>query len=461
MSETASLLVKYLIGLAGITIVVVIHEIGHLVAAKIHGIEVEIFSFGLGPKLLGTLYKGTEYRISMFPLGGYCRLKGSDDLSQALIGGHRTFTHTEEGSLFSVHPSKRMITYLSGPLANFIFAILLYAVLATLPMPVISRLPIVAVVDDYPALFSDAHSPASEAGIRTGDEITRLNGVNIVDWEDLERRLSKSKGTETFTIKRDDTELEITVSGEQNTDGTYRYGLTVLQQALVGSVRPNSEEYRAGLREGDLIKAVDGKPVANHLDLLSTLNATQISIALTVLRDGSEVLIRFTPKLDESGALDLQFSLAAGTVRREGMPFSIIEGYTRTKHIVDQTFAMIARIFSRDEENLRSSVTGMARSALLIGDITTLGLEQNTRSGLYALFYLMGGVSISLAIANLIPLPAFDGGQIIIALCEWVRKKQIRPKTYYVLQLLGVACIIGIFLLLTLVDVRHLLAIRR
>jgi regulator of sigma E protease len=461
MSEIASLLVKYLIGLAGITIVVVIHEIGHLVAAKIHGIEVEIFSFGLGPKVLGKLYKGTEYRISLFPMGGYCRLKGSDDLSQAIIGGQRTFTHTEEGSLFSVHPSKRMITYLAGPLANFIFAILLYAVLATLPMQVVSRSPVAAVVDDYPALFGGATSPASEAGMQSGDEILKLNGEHITDWEDLESRLTHSKGTETFTVKRNNSELVFTVSGEKNEDGSYRFGLTVLQQPMVGSVRPNSAEYHAGLRGGDFIIAVDGKPVANHLDLLLLLNADKDPIQLTVLRDGSEVLICFTPKLDESGALDLQFSLAAGTVKREGLPFSIIEGYQRTKQIVDQTFTMLAGLFSRDEENLRSSVTGMARSALLIGDITTLGLEQNTPSGLYALFYLMGGVSISLAIANLIPLPAFDGGQVMIALGEWVRKKQIRPKTYYVLQLLGVVCIIGIFLLLTLVDVRHLLAIRR
>ncbi|MFA7113781.1 MAG: site-2 protease family protein, partial [Sphaerochaeta sp.] len=160
MSEFTSLLVKYLIGLMGITIVVVIHEIGHLAAAKIHGIEVEVFSFGLGPKLLGKLYKGTEYRISMFPMGGYCRLKGSDDLSQALIGGQRTFTHTEEGSLFSVHPSKRVVTYLAGPLANLLFAILLYASLATLPMQVVSTPSIVATVDDYPTLFADASSPA-------------------------------------------------------------------------------------------------------------------------------------------------------------------------------------------------------------------------------------------------------------------------------------------------------------
>ena len=461
MSDIAALLVKYLIGLVGITIVVVIHEIGHLAAAKILGIEVEIFSFGLGPKLFGRLYKGTEYRISLFPLGGYCRLKGSDDLSQAIIDKQRFFTHTEEGSLFSVHPSKRVITYLSGPLANLLFAILLYTFLAAIPLQVVSMPCIVATVDDYPELFSGASSPAASAGIRSGDKVLKLNGQAIVDWEDLEARLLESVGKEVFTVERDGEVLDITVIGQSTGQGSYRYGLTVLQEAVVGSVRPNSEEYRAGLRDGDRIIMVNAVPIANHLDLLCALNTAKDTLELTVQRNMQQVAIPFRVKVDERGKADFQFSIAAQTTRQAGKRFNLLEGWNRTTGIIRETLEMFAGLFVQDEENLRSSVTGMARSALLIGDITTLGLEQNMQSGLYALCYLMGGVSISLAIANLIPLPAFDGGQVVIALIEWIRKKQIRPKTYYILQLMGIICIIGIFLLLTLVDIRHFLAIRR
>lgn len=461
MSEFTALLMKYFIGLVGITIVVVIHEIGHLSAAKLHGIDVEVFSFGLGPKVFGKLCKGTEYRISLLPLGGYCRLKGSDDLSQALLDEQRIFTHTEEGSLFSVHPSKRVMTYLAGPLANLLFAILLYGLLATVPMNVVSHPSLVATVNDYPDLFQSASSPASEAGIRTGDMVLKLNGQPILDWEDLEVRLQHSQGKEVFTVKRGEKVFDFAVTGQRNEDNSYRYGLTVLQEALVGSVRPSSAEYKAGLRKGDLITHVSGESIANQLELLSALNRVQESIDITVQREAKEITIRFRPKQDEKGKADFQFSLAARIAVREGRNFSLVEGWKYTMGIVKQTLQMIWGLFVRDEENLRSSVTGMARSALLIGDITTLGLEENTKSGLYALLYLMGGVSISLAIANLIPLPAFDGGQIIIALFEWLKGKQIRPKTYYVLQLVGIACIIGIFLLLTLVDIRHFLAIRR
>ena len=103
----------------------------------------------------------------------------------------------------------------------------------------------------------------------------------------------------------------------------------------------------------------------------------------------------------------------------------------------------------------------MARSAYLIGDITTLGLESNRSSGLYAILYLMGIVSISLALTNLLPLPAFDGGQMLIALCEWISQRQLRPRTYYRLQLVGIALVVGMFILLMVVDLRHFLMIRR
>lgn len=100
MSNIMMLILKYAIGLLGIALVVVVHEIGHLVVAKFSGIGVEVFSFGLGPKVWGKEYKGTEFRLSLLPLGGFCRMKGSDDLSQALLKKSKSFTHTEDGSLF-------------------------------------------------------------------------------------------------------------------------------------------------------------------------------------------------------------------------------------------------------------------------------------------------------------------------------------------------------------------------
>ncbi|MBG0767075.1 RIP metalloprotease RseP [Sphaerochaeta halotolerans] len=463
MSGITAILVKYLIGLVGITIVVVIHEIGHLVTAKLNGIDVEIFSFGLGPKLLSTHHKGTEYRISLFPLGGYCRLKGSDDLSQALIYKQKQFTHTEEGSLFSAHPARRILTYLSGPVANLLFAAILYAILASIPTQIITTEAVIATTSEYPTLFKYQVSPAYEAGMRKGDRIIALNGKPITDWQDLEARLAESKGLENFTISRDDVSLDIEVRGVPTLEGGFRYGLTPIQELKIGTVRYGSPEYQQGLKKGDVIVSVAGIPVENQLDLLSELDGyTEDEISITVENENKEKrTLRFIPNRNEMGAIVLGFSLEVDTREGQDEQFNLLNGIRKGLGIAQETITSLRNLISRRDADIRSEVTGIARSALMIGDITTLGFENNAISGIRGLLYLMGVVSISLAVVNLLPIPAFDGGQIIIATVEWITRKQMQPRTYYYLQLIGVAFVIVLFLVLTLADVRHFLALRR
>nr|WP_319474688.1 RIP metalloprotease RseP [uncultured Sphaerochaeta sp.] len=463
MSGIAAILMKYLIGLVGITIVVVIHEIGHLVTAKLNGIDVEVFSFGLGPKLLATQHKGTEYRISLFPLGGYCRLKGSDDLSQALIHKQKQFTHTEEGSLFSAHPARRVLTYLSGPIANLLFAALLYAILTSLPTQVITNEAVVATTAEYPSLFNNQKSPAYEAGIRKGDKIIALGESPVADWQALEAQLTESQGLEQFTIKREEATIMFMVQGTPKPEGGFRYGLTPIQELEVGSVRYGSPAYNQGLQEGDVIVSVADIPVMNHLDLLTVLNDhTEDEISITVEDTiGQKRDLHFTPGRNERGSIVLGFTLAVETKEGENKQFSIIDGIRKGWNVAEETIASLRNLVSRRDADLRSEVTGMARSALMIGDITTLGFESSTVSGIRGLLYLMGVVSISLAVVNLLPIPAFDGGQVVIAGLEWITGKQMKPRTYYHLQLMGVAFVIVLFLILTLADVRHFLALRR
>ena len=461
MSALWPLLLKYLIGLAGISVVVLIHETGHLVMASLMGIGVEVFSFGFGPKLISTQIRGTELRLSMVPVGGYCRLKGSEDLERALRYKGNTFRHTEEGSYYGAHPAKRIATYLGGVLFNVIFAILLYALLAVLPFTLISTEARVATTNTYESLFGTNTSPAWKAGIRTGDVITALSGAEVRDWEELETLLARSSGIERFTVLRGDRELTFLVEGEVRGDDTYRWGLAVMQEAVVGSVRPSSREERAGLLAGDRIISVDDQTVENHLDLLSLLPVDGRQVTLGIERDGPPLSITFTPERDDGGRSAYRFSLASA--RRSGTPerFSVVRGVVQSLAVAEQTVDSLFGLSQPGGGDLHTSVTGMNRSALLIGDIASLGFEQNPVSGIHALLYLMGVVSISLAIINLFPLPAFDGGQLVMALLEWVSGKEIKPRVYLVLQIVGFVMIALFFAFLSFTDFRHALALRR
>ncbi|MBZ4673226.1 MAG: peptidase, partial [Spirochaeta sp.] len=342
------------------------------------------------------------------------------------------------------------------------FAALLYAILASLPTQVITTEAVVATTAEYPSLFNNQESPAYDAGIRKGDKIIALGGVPVSDWQDLALQLAESNGLEQFNILREGAAINFMVQGIPTPEGGFRYGLTPIQELEVGSVRYGSPAYNQGLQEGDVIVSVSDTPVMNQLDLLTVLAGQTEDEIVTTVKDinGQKRDLRFTPGRNEMGSIDLGFSLAVKTKEGENERFSIIGGIRKGWNVVEETMASLRNLVSRSDADLRSEVTGMARSALMIGDITTLGLESSTVSGIRGLLYLMGVVSISLAVVNLLPIPAFDGGQVVIAGLEWITGKQMKPRTYYHLQLMGVAFVIVLFLVLTLADVRHFLGLR-
>ena len=122
---------KILIGLLGLTVVVVIHEFGHFLAAKLCGVTVESFSIGWGPVLFRKKFKQTEFRISAIPLGGYCGMKGEKAYQEALDNKLPEIPK-EEGGLYTVHPLKRILIAFAGPFFNLIFACIATMIVLTI-----------------------------------------------------------------------------------------------------------------------------------------------------------------------------------------------------------------------------------------------------------------------------------------------------------------------------------------
>ncbi|HKM07209.1 MAG TPA: M50 family metallopeptidase, partial [Sphaerochaeta sp.] len=269
-----------------------------------------------------------------------------------------------------------------------------------------------------------------------------------------------SEGLQLFTIERRGKLLNVSVMGEKNELGI-RYGLSVARYPIVGSIRPATPESGAGLQKGDRISSVNGRRVSNDLDLLVALESNTDQSVLLVQRGDEEFTITFRPDLNEQGKGEWNFALAAYNKSMSSPSFSLANGWDTTVQMAKDTLTSLMLLIRGKSRNVRQEFTGTARAALMIGDITTLGLESNTSSGLRALWYLLGVVSISLGIANLLPLPAFDGGQVLTALFEWITGKNIQPKTYWTLQLVGIVIVVGIFVFLGFADILHFLSIRR
>lgn len=463
MDQILQNLLKYVLGILGIGSIVILHELGHFIAAHLNGIEVEIFSLGFGPKIIGKKFGKTEYRISLILFGGYCRLKGSDDLTRALDVRSNKFIHIEHGSLFSVHPFQRLMTYLAGPLTNVIISITLCTILASLSYSTLSTPAYVAPVTDYPTFFNNNNSPAKDAGIISGDLIIDIENKKIRDYQEVVDILTKSKKQNLeFTIRRNLTDgksidKKYLVSGVLNKDKTYRYGLTNIVDTTIASVRFLSPEEKAGLKKEDKIISVNGINVNNNLDLLKELDERKDSpITLKVLRNNKFLSINYSKDFSDGKYIN-NFSLYSPTRIIPGQPLNtaLISGLNNAFHLFSNTVASLISVIKGSSDDVRQVFTGPVRASLMIGDITVMGFENNLQSGLRALCYLLAVVSISIAIANILPLPAFDGGQILIAFIESISGKRISPRNYWRAQLLGMVGLICIFAFMYFIDIRY------
>ena len=158
---TWSGLVSVLIGFLGISVMIMVNEFGHMMAARAAGINVEVLSFGFGPAIYRFNGKETQYVIRAIPFGGSCKMSGGDDIQNAISQKKKRIETYEDGSIWSVSPLKRIFAYAAGPLANILFAFLCYALLMTIPTSVATYPPKVVLSSDYPTLFKVESTAAS------------------------------------------------------------------------------------------------------------------------------------------------------------------------------------------------------------------------------------------------------------------------------------------------------------
>ncbi len=271
--------VLYFLLLVGV--LVLIHELGHFVAAKLLDMKVLTFSIGYGRPIVRVKLKETDYQIGAFPLGGYVRILGieTDDSAQK----------TDTGRSFASRPLwQRLIVVLAGPAANLLLPVVIYFVFfaghTTLPAAVIGD------VFDGGA--------ASRAGIEPGDKVLEINGRAIRYWEELENTVRSSAGKELRlrvsrngkTFERYVTPIEETVHAR---DGqTRRVGWAGITHSpfvpIVGVVDGQSPAARAGMRTGDIIISVDGQAVQNWRDVQRALGKFVRRTSLVYFR-GTEI----------------------------------------------------------------------------------------------------------------------------------------------------------------------------
>ena len=435
-------------GILGLGIMVLIHELGHFLAAKANGVEVEVFSLGWGRRMVGFQRGGTTYQISWFPLGGYCRMKGDSALREAWRNDDAGLP-SEPGSFFAASPWRRIAIIAAGPLANLAFAIIVLSLIWWAGFRIDSPGNRILLASDFSLDAVQGPTPAQAAGLRSGDRITRIAGHVVANFQDIRRHVSSAPRRELpMTVERDGLLLSTVITPEVDPDTgggriwVYPWIDPVLEVRLAGAASI------AGLRSGDRVVALDAAEVRHSIDIVQRLAAGASEVEFTVERDGQTLNI--TVPAEDGADLGLGFRLPQSRSPRLSPFGALARGVEDTWNTMALTFGGLARLF---DGNARKAVAGPLRITYFVGRAATDGFERSFGAGLVRFFRLLCLISIVLFIMNLLPLPALDGGHLVLYVTELIRGKPLRPALVYRIQTLGMSLLLVLAITVTFSDI--------
>ena len=428
-----------LIGLIGLGVVVFIHEFGHLVGAKAVGIDVEAFSLGWGRKLIGRVWRGTEYRISIFPVGGYCRMKGEKSYAKALDENSDTIPH-EEGSFFAAAPWKRIVALIAGPIANLLFAIVVMSIVWWIGFSTETYSNRIVLASEYSE--TDTPNPADEAGLQTGDRIVRMGGRDIASYAEIQQMIAESALRQLPTIvERDGTQHMLTITPSlQAESGAGYLGVFPWVDPVVDEVLEDSPAAEAGFEAGDVIRSVEGEPVLNTLEFGRLIGQHGADSTIVVTRGSSSHTLTVSPAVD--GTVGLYFRATLVPTGDLNLFQAIGRGAAESIRILTVSVRSLRLLFRGVE--LTSAVAGPVRISYFIGDAATSGFSIGFSEGLRSVASFLALLSVILFFMNLLPIPVLDGGQIVLSTVEWIRKRPPRPRFLYRYQMVGGIIIVAI-----------------
>jgi regulator of sigma E protease len=423
------ILIGFLLGLGPL---IILHELGHYFAARLCGVKVRRFSIGMGRVVWSRRFgrDRTEWALSVLPLGGYVKLVDKRDPDSAPVDAEE-----EAREFTSQNVWKRIAIIAAGPAVNFALAILLMAGLFMAgkeePTTRLRAMP--------------SESPAYVAGIRGGDAVSAVNGKAVGTYADLRWELVRA------ALDKRDAELELRAAGgaayravipgatlarfdpDGKADLMEGLGMQMWRPPAVASkVLSDGAAARAGLRPGDLITAIDGKPVIDAVDvILAVRKSPGRSLPLDIRRDGQPLRLNVVPDREPAhggGVIKLELAQAPETVMVKAGPIeALAKGATKAWDGSVTTLKMLGRI-----------LTGEVSLKNVSGPLTIAGVAgQAADAGLSTFIGILAFISLSLGVMNLLPIPVLDGGQLLYYSLEVLTGRPLPARVGEIAQLAG------------------------
>jgi regulator of sigma E protease len=419
-------------------IMIFVHEWGHFIAAKLAGVRVDVFSFGFGTRLFGVKRGDTDYRLSALPFGGYVRMAGDNPVE----------TRTGADYEFLSKPRwVRVLIAVAGPTMNILLAFFVFwAIYWVVGVPYDTSLRHPAVVVGTPQTIV--------SGVQTGDKILEVNGVATPTWDKALTRVEQVAPGETLKLKisRDGTEQVLSVKVPEKRSVFELVGYPEMAP-VVDEPGIGMPAEKAGIKSGDVIVAMNGKPVVTWPQLVEIVHHSDGKpVELVVRRNGKDIPMTITPVqgMDPTGQSVWQIGVAQKTqegYERQGFTVAArdagLETYLNMKQIVE----VIGGLFT-GKVSMRQlqGVVGIARVS-----------GQAAKRGPMDLIGLMAVISLNLGLLNLLPIPILDGGHVLLLAIEGGLRRDLSIAVKERFVQVGLVFLLGIFAFVMYSDILKLI----
>ena len=440
-----------------LAVLIIIHEYGHYLVARIAGVKVLRFSVGFGrPLWLRRSSTGaTEWAVCVVPLGGYVKMLDEHDGPVAPEERHRAFNRQSVW--------RRIAIVSAGPLANFVLAVVLYWMLFLHGVP--ESKPIVGA--------PEPGSIAAAAGLQRGDKILKINGETVVSWQDVRWRvlqlaverqqarlevLDRSRRIEWRT-------LELARFGADGFEGDplARMGLRIYRpdvEPVIDKIMAGGVAERSGLRSGDRVIAIDGRPVRTWGELVASVRAHPGERLKLELRRGEEEIgVELAPEVVEQNGERFGRIGASPRIDPKAM-----QGFVTTVSYGPAAALKLALV--RTWETAAFSLRMLGK--MLVGEVSWKNLSgpvtiadyagQSAQLGLAAYVAFIALISVSLGVLNLLPIPLLDGGHLMYYVAEIIKGSPVSERAMELGQRLGLSLLLFLMVFAFYNDINRLLS---
>lgn len=438
-------------------ILVFVHELGHFLAARMTGMRAEIFSIGMGKRLFGWnritgLTKGdlpkdwdggdhTDYRLSLLPIGGYVKITGMVDEG---MDNDLTQTEPKPYEFRSKNALQKAFVLVAGVVMNLFLAIAIFSWLTYSQGETKLKTTEIAYVAN--------NSLADKIGFKNNDRVVAINGKNINNWTEIidglvindlgkDKNIIVDRNGKQETLRLKNKEILDVLSNKGSLGLSPKGNIVVLSDIF--TLEPAGE---AGLMSDDTVRTANNEKISSvnqFIDVISSNKEKPVELFLS--RETGDTLITVIPtKKGKIGAGLYEISMGEFEIVSFGLGQSMVIGYDKTIQYIDLIVTSISQIFKGNIafENAVGGPIMIAKQS-----------AESAERGIDSFLIFIAALSLSLALLNILPIPALDGGHLLIVLIEAIYRKELPIKVKMAIQNIGMLLLLTLMVVIVIFDV--------